>query len=76
MSGLTGEVPCVPHVVVVRGWEGGVRDGLAAVGTEDSFCQEEVAEKRRNQEILAEQLLRNCESGIGQVEAYQLPRAR
>ena len=54
---VQGQVPGLPHGVLVGGREGGVRLGGAVVGVHDALGQEKVPEEAGHQQVLPEQLL-------------------
>lgn len=49
---LCGQVPGVPHGVLVRWGQAWVGDGAAAAGCHDALSQQEVAEQGRDQQVL------------------------
>lgn len=54
---VQGEIPGVPHGVLIGGGQGGVADGRAVARPHYPLGQEEVAEQAGDEQVLAEQLL-------------------
>jgi len=51
---LCGQVPGVPHGVLVCGWQAGVAHWAAGTGGHDALSKEEVAEQGGDQQVLRE----------------------